>query len=231
MFAGVFRLDFSDMKSHHTKRSSSQSSEADAAQQQPPQPAGSQQGSDSAPSGESPVAPAAGTVAATSTGPQAAAPAAEQPRAEPKIDPMLERLMRLQADFENFRKRVARERIEMAQRASEDVMKDLLPALDHFEIALKGAAEHGAPASVVEGLELVFDELMGALAKHGLAAIRVEPGTPFDPHQHEAVAYTPSAEIPEGGVVQQTRGGYRLGEKLLRPAQVVVSSGSAAAEP
>ena len=134
--------------------------------------------------------------------------------------------MRLQADFDNFRKRVARERAEWAQRAAEDVMKDLLPVLDHFDLALKGAAEHGAPKDVLEGLALVYDQMIGALAKHGLAMVVVEPATPFDPLQHEAVAHVPSEDIPADAVIQQTRCGFRLGGRLLRPAQVVVSSGA-----
>lgn len=159
-------------------------------------------------------------------------PAPERPDAEekPKVDPIMERLMRLQADFENYRKRVMRERAEMAQRAAEDLVKDLLPVLDHFELALKSATQHGAPAKVVEGLELVYDEIMGALAKHGLAVVRAEAGAMFDPLQHEAVAHVPSEEIPADAVIEQTRCGYRLGERLLRPAQVVVSSGPPAAE-
>lgn len=171
-------------------------------------------------------APSAPEVPQEEVAPQAA-PGPEKAAAEekPKVDPMMERLMRLQADFENFRKRVARERAEMAQRAAEDLVKDLLPVLDHFELALKSATQHGAPANVVEGLELVYDEIMGALAKHGLAVVRAEPGTAFDPLQHEAVAHVPSEEIPADAVIEQTRCGYRLGERLLRPAQVVVSSG------
>lgn len=206
------------MKTHHTKHPSASEPEPRDTQKTAP---------DAAAKDETPATAASPAANAADT--QHAAPPSGAEAAAPKIDPMMERLMRLQADFENFRKRVARERIEMAQRAAEDVMKDLLPVLDHFDLALKNAAEHGAPANIVEGLELVFDELMGALAKHGLSAIRVEPGAPFDPHQHEAVAHVASPDIPAESVVQQTRCGYRLGEKLLRPAQVVVSSGSAPA--
>lgn len=149
---------------------------------------------------------------------------AEEP-SPPTIDPMLERLMRLQADFENYRKRVARERVEMAQRASEQIIRELLPVLDHFELCLTKGKELGVSTNVLEGFELLYDELMGILAKHGLAVLRPEPGQPFDPHVQEAVAHVPSPDFPADTVVELARCGYTLAGKLLRPAQVVVSSG------
>lgn len=159
-----------------------------------------------------------------------AAGAESVPKEAEKIDPMLERLMRLQADFENFRKRVARERTEFIQCATENLVSDLLPVLDHFDLALAGAKEHGASPDFVQGIELIYDELIGVLAKHGLSIFRGEQGQPFDPQSHEAVAHVPSEEVPADTVIRTTRKGYRLGPKLLRPAQVIVSSGPPAAD-
>lgn len=153
-------------------------------------------------------------------------PAAEAPEkaAPSEADQLKERLLRLQADFDNFRKRTSRERTEFAQRATEDLVSELLPVLDHFELGLKTAREHSADASVREGFQLVYDQLMGVLGRAGLTAIDAN-GQAFDPHQHEAVTHLPSEDVPADIVMHQTRRGYRLGDKLLRAAQVVVSSG------
>ena len=204
----------------HSKKQTLQSETADA-----PLPSEAQEEA-TADRAEGDVGNAAGAPQAQPA-PNASADEAPPTESKPAVDPMMERLMRLQADFENFRKRVARERAQMAQQAAEHLVKDLLPVLDHFELALKSAAEHGTSRDVLDGLELVGDEIMGVLAKHGLAAVRAEPGAAFDPMVHEAVAHIPSDEIPADAIIEQTRSGYRLGEKLLRPAQVVVSSGPA----
>lgn len=158
----------------------------------------------------------------------AAAPAAEGKPSE--AEQLKERLLRLQADFDNYRKRVTRERTEFAQRATEDLVIELLPVLDHFELGLNTAREHRADASVREGFQLVYDQLMAALAKAGVTPIDAE-GQVFNPHEHEAVTHLPSAEVPADTVMQQTRRGYRMGDRLLRAAQVVVSSGPPDAPP
>ncbi len=135
-------------------------------------------------------------------------------------------LLRLQADFDNYRKRTLREQAETGLRANENLCQELLPVLDHFEMGLKNAAELQTPPTVLEGLRLVYDQFAGALKKFGLEP--VEAGnSPFDPHLHEAITYIPSPEIPAETVIEQTRRGYKLGDKLLRAAQVVVSSGPA----
>ncbi len=141
-----------------------------------------------------------------------------------ELETMKDRHLRLQADFDNFRKRTQRERTEVQIRATEDLVDELLPVLDHFEIGLRAAATQPAAASVRDGFQMVFDQLQAALRKFGL--IPFDASGVFDPHQHEAITHVPSAEHPADTIVTQTRRGYRLGEKLLRPAQVVVSSGS-----
>jgi molecular chaperone GrpE len=140
------------------------------------------------------------------------------------------RLLRLQADFDNFRKRVQRERDEWYQRANDDLVTELLPVLDHFELGLNTAEQHGADPAVTQGFRLVYDQLMRSLEKIGVEPVDAE-GCEFDPHHHEAVTHLPSEEHPADTVMAQTRRGYRLGGRLLRPAQVVVSSGPVESEP
>jgi len=135
------------------------------------------------------------------------------------------RLLRLQADFDNFRKRVLREKHELYQRANEDLMLELLPVLDHMELALDSAAKHDAASGLIEGFRLVFEQLNSTLGKFGLTAFETQ-GSVFNPESQEAIAHLPDPAVPENHVVQQTRRGYRLGGRLLRAAQVVVSSGT-----
>ncbi|HAL92476.1 MAG TPA: nucleotide exchange factor GrpE [Verrucomicrobia bacterium] len=162
-------------------------------------------------------------------------PAAEEPppapapeaAAEPQPSPeevLKDRLLRLQADFENYRKRMDREKKDWIAFASEKLVLELLPVLDHFELGLADSAKNGAPAAFTEGFQLICNQLRAALEKAGVQAIEAEDA-PFDPHLHEAITHLPSDDVPEGHVVAQTRRGYKLGDKLLRAAQVVVSSG------
>lgn len=165
--------------------------------------------------------------------PAAASPSAEVllEQAQAELETLKDRHLRLQADFENFRRRTHRERAEAQARAHEELMRNLVPVLDHFEIGLRSAAEHGADASILSGFELVQNELMRVLERAGLVAVEARPGDPFDPHLHEAVTHAPSDQHPPDTVLQQTRRGYRLGPVLIRPAQVVVSSGPGPAAP
>ena len=165
---------------------------------------------------------------------EAAVPPADAPPAPAGDDAaraeaaaLKERLLRLQADFDNFRKRSLRERSEWAQTAGESIVRDLLPVLDHFELGLKTAEERPTDPAVRDGFKLVHEQLMGVLKKAGLAAVDAHESA-FDPHLHEAVAHVPSNEHAADEIVAQTRRGWKLGEKLLRPVQVVVSSGPGA---
>lgn len=141
-----------------------------------------------------------------------------------------DRLLRLQADFDNFRKRSARERAEWQIFALEQFVQDLLPVVDHYELGLETAKKQQTSAPVLEGLKLVYDQLLGVLKKNGVTQVRAEPGTPFDPHKQEAISHLPSEEHPADVVIAETRRGYVIGEKLIRPLQVVVSSGGAKTE-
>ncbi len=148
----------------------------------------------------------------------------EEAAEEPCKEAMLEgRLLRLQADFENFRKRTLREREDLYRRANEDLMLELLPVLDHLELAFHAASKE-VDHPVVKGFRLVGEQLQQVLQKFGLQPIETED-VDFDPNVHEAIQHLPSEEIPENGVIARTRAGYMLGNRLLRAAQVVVSSG------
>jgi molecular chaperone GrpE len=157
------------------------------------------------------------------------APAAEStpPAAPPPPAPeaaLTEQLLRLQADYENFRKRVQRERVESQQQAAAQLILALLPALDHFLLGLKNTQAHAQDKTLVTGFQMIYGQLMDALQQTGLAPLAVA-GQPFDPNQHEAVTTVASEEHPEGTVITEVRRGYTLGGKLLRAAQVIVSSG------
>jgi molecular chaperone GrpE len=137
-------------------------------------------------------------------------------------DEYLDALQRLKAEFDNFRKRVARDQGDLVARASERLVKQLLPVLDDLERALDAAANH-AEAELEDGVRLVHRAFVDALAKEGL--VEVETDGVFDPHTQEALLAQPS-EADEGTVVQVLQKGYRLGDRVLRPARVVVSSGT-----
>jgi len=128
---------------------------------------------------------------------------------------------RKQAEFENFRKRMARENAAAGERGAAKLAKELLPALDHLDISLKSAEGH-ADADVVKGFALVRDELLGALAKSGIQAFSPQ-GEPFDPNEHEAMVQQPSADAESGTVLEVYQQGYRINGQILRPARVVVA--------
>ena len=140
---------------------------------------------------------------------------------EKERDEYLNDLKRVAADFENYRKRVTRDQEGLVARAHARLVKELLPVLDDLERALEAAAKH-EEAKLEEGVRLVHRELVEALAREGL--IEVETDGQFDPHVHEALLSQPS-EQEDGAVVEVLQKGYRLGDRVLRPARVVVSQG------
>jgi len=141
-----------------------------------------------------------------------------------KLAQLQDRLLRLQADFDNFRKRTLREKNELFDSANQALMLELLPVLDHLQLGIQAACAHQADPAFREGLALIFDQLMGVLSKFGLSPIETE-NQAFDPDRFEAVNALPSATEPEGMVLALVRRGYMVRNKLLRPAQVIVSSG------
>jgi molecular chaperone GrpE len=134
-------------------------------------------------------------------------------------DELFDRLQRLAAEFDNFRKRSAREQASLSGRANERLVKELIPILDDLGRALEAAAEH-EEAKLEEGVRLVQRALAGLLAKEGLAEIDTEGK--FDPHVHEALLTQPS-DAEEGSVIEVVQKGYKLGDRVLRPARVVVA--------
>lgn len=146
--------------------------------------------------------------------------------AEEDLDSLQDRYLRLRADFENFKARTRREKHELYRRANQDLMLEMLPVLDHLDLALAAADEHGADPAFVEGFRLVADQLAGVLKRFSLSPIETE-GEAFDPNRHEAITHEPSDEVPENHIIGETRRGYLLGGELLRPSQVRVSSGPA----
>jgi molecular chaperone GrpE len=149
-----------------------------------------------------------------------------------KADEYWDRLLRTTADFENSRKRAARERQEAVKFANESLIQKILPVLDNLEMAQAAAqpGEVGSLQSLQTGIAMVQQGLKNILAEAGLEEVDAS-GKLFDPNLHEAVSQQESADVPEGHVVHQLRKGYRLRERLLRPASVVVAkkpaSGSA----
>jgi molecular chaperone GrpE len=139
---------------------------------------------------------------------------------EAERDEHLNDLKRVAAEFENYRKRVLRDQESRVARAHERLVKELLPVLDDLERALAAAEEH-EEAKLEEGVRLVHRELDDALAREGLAEI--ETDGQFDPHVHEALLSQPSSE-EEGTVIEVVQKGYKLGDRVLRPARVVVAA-------
>lgn len=148
-----------------------------------------------------------------------------------KADEHWDRLLRTAADFENFKKRAARERHEAAQSATAALIHKLLPVLDHFEMAQAAAQNAQVPqtemAALQDGIAMIQQQLKGILAETGLEEVDAS-GQRFDPALHEAVAQAETADVPEGHVVQQVRKGYKMRDRLLRPATVVVAKKPAA---
>jgi molecular chaperone GrpE len=139
---------------------------------------------------------------------------------EAERDEHLNDLKRVAAEFENYRKRVLRDQESLVARAHERLVKELLPVLDDLERALAAAEEH-EEAKLEEGVRLVHRELADALAREGLAEI--ETNGVFDPHVHEALLSQPSDQ-DVGSVLEVVQKGYRLGDRVLRPARVVVAA-------
>ena len=138
---------------------------------------------------------------------------------ERERDEYLADLKRVAAEFDNFRKRIARDQEAQSARAHEKLVKELLPVLDDLERALVAAEEH-EEAKLEEGVRLVHRELRSALGKEGL--VEIETDGVFDPHVHEALLTQPS-EQADGAILEVIQKGYRLGDRVLRPARVVIS--------
>lgn len=150
---------------------------------------------------------------------------AELAAAKEEVKQAQDRWLRERADLENVKKRSAREREDAVRFGTEKLVRDLLPVVDNLERAVAAAAQRGSDPSLVEGVSLVRKTLLDALERHGVSRVAAE-GERFDPNHHEAVAHIESAEHAANAVIAEHQPGYRLHDRLLRPAMVTVSKGS-----
>lgn len=157
--------------------------------------------------------------------PPAGASEPEDPMAglEADLDRFRDLALRSQADFENYKKRAAREKEEAIKYANSSLLERLVAIIDNFELGLEAAKGEAERSAIYSGMTLVLKQLNDLLRENGLQPIEAE-GKKFDPNLHEAIAHERS-EFPEETVVRQTRRGYRFADRLLRPARVIVSSG------
>jgi len=139
-------------------------------------------------------------------------------------DDFYDRLLRKTAEFDNYRKRVERDRQSMAEAVAADAVKDLLPLVDDLERALKADSGAEGAEAYRKGVELIHRQLLEILRKRGVRAIEAL-GTDFDPHFHEAIAHEPAAGRRDGEVIEEFGRGYMLGDRLIRPAIVKVAKG------
>lgn len=164
------------------------------------------------PAAESPEVPEA------QAQPEAAPDPAEQAKAE-----IADMRLRMAADMDNFRKRLTREHQEQIRYASERVLSDLLPALDNLDLAIQYGSTHEACKDMMQGIEMTRKQLQDAVAKSGLVSLG-EAGEEFDPAKHEAIGVEANPDVPPGAVSKVLQRGYRLHDRLLRPAKVMVNN-------
>jgi len=141
------------------------------------------------------------------------------------LDRFRDLALRSQADFDNYKKRAAREKDEAIKYANSSLLERLVAIIDNFELGLSAARGEGESSPIYAGMSMVLKQLTDFLADNGLQPIDAE-GQKFDPNLHEAIAHEASKTVPEGIVIRQTRRGYKLKDRLLRPSSVVVSSGA-----
>jgi molecular chaperone GrpE len=154
-------------------------------------------------------------------GEQPAATGDEMAALKADRDSIYDRLLRQTAEFDNYRKRIDRERRDLRETAAADLITDLLPLVDDFERALAVDAGPGG-AAYRQGVEIIYNQLLELLRKRGVEPVEAL-GVPFDPHVHQAVAQEASADHADGEVIEELRRGYRIGARLLRPAMVKVA--------
>ena len=150
----------------------------------------------------------------------------KDPKSEAKSEPDWKSLYAITlADFDNYKKRAARDREDVYRYAESDILKDILPTVDNLALALQNAKDKDN--EFVKGVQMVYDGLLKALADHGAKPMADLVGKDLDPNFHEAIATLPSADVEEGKISNVAKTGWTLNDKLLRAAQVVVSAGKA----
>ncbi|MBN7813265.1 nucleotide exchange factor GrpE [Algoriphagus sp. H41] len=149
----------------------------------------------------------------------------QENKLEAEVAELKEKYLRLYSDFENFRKRTAKERVDLITTASEDVLKDLIPVVDDFERALKASETESDPVKIREGNQLIFHKLVRILETKGLKVMADLTGKPFNPDTQEAITQIPApSEELKGAVVDVIEKGYTLGDKVVRYAKVVTGA-------
>ncbi|MGJ8637827.1 MAG: nucleotide exchange factor GrpE [Opitutaceae bacterium] len=148
----------------------------------------------------------------------------ELEKAQAEAAEMKSRFLRSVADMENFRKRIAREKQDIIRSAAANVIESLLPVLDNMKLGLQAADNHPEAKDVTVGFKMVDDQLKKSLSDQGLEELAPD-GDVFDPNLHECISHQPSEDVKEDHVIQTVRAGYRLNERLIRAASVIVSSG------
>ena len=150
---------------------------------------------------------------------------APEPKEEKNADEVYDRLVRVTADFDNFRKRTQKEKTELVRYGNENLLRELLPVLDNFERAVDHAEKSNDVESIRTGVELILSQLKAMFDRFGLTT-QSSVGELFDPLIHEAVNHIPSAEFPANTVMEEHQKAYFLNQRLLRPAMVTVSKGT-----
>ena len=146
-------------------------------------------------------------------------------KAEAEAAEMKSRWLLSVADMENYRKRIGREKQDIIRSAGASVVESLLPVLDNMKLGLQAAENHPEAKDVTLGFKMVDDQLKRALSEQGLEEL-IPDGEAFDPNFHECISHQSSSEVEEDKVIQTVRAGYRLNDRLIRAASVIVSSGS-----
>jgi len=174
------------------------------------------------------------TAEATAASTEESATAEAQAAAEPELSElekaqneaaeMKVRYLRAVADLENYRKRITREKQDIIRSAAANVVESLLPVLDNMKLGLQAAENHPEAKDVTYGFKMVDNQLKKSLSEQGLLEL-IPDGESFDPNLHECIAHQPSEEVAEDHVIQTVRAGYRLNDRLIRAANVIVSSG------
>lgn len=150
----------------------------------------------------------------------------ELEKAQAEAAEMKSRYLRTVADMENYRKRIAREKQDIIRGAAAGVIESLVPVLDNMKLGLQAADNHPEAKDVTIGFKMVDDQLKKTLSEQGLEEL-IPDGDTFDPNLHECIAHQPSDDVEEDKVIQTVRAGYRLNDRLIRAANVIVSSGPA----
>ncbi|WP_411553257.1 nucleotide exchange factor GrpE [Paenibacillus lautus] len=151
-----------------------------------------------------------------------AAGSAELEKLQAELQEQQQRTLRVQADFDNFRRRTQKEKEDLGKYASSKLITELLPVIDNFERALQASEENPEFESFSKGVSMIFRQLESVLATEGLSAMK-SAGEPFNPEYHQAIMQVESDEYEEGIVVEEVQKGYMLKDKVLRPAMVKVS--------